>query len=670
MKSNLNKTLLLTACSIILFFISKYSKVSHYTQGDPQLTLLTAQSLLEHGNTNLFTYYEKAKPGEFSDGTWKYSVKLKEKEVRYFYPIGTSILCLPIVGIARLLGYDFINLQDDALWQSLIASICVSVIFLLLFRLASFYMVYHYALMIAILMCLGTTIISTIGIALWSFNLEIILLLLSFIQLSKFYKNGKSVNGIQLGVLVYLAWLCRPSAMVVIAIFAVWLFLNDKQSLKKYLITIIALFIPFAIYAKITFGIIVPPYYHPLFWTHKLSTDVFLNKFFAVLFSPARGLFLFTPVLILPFNGLFLKEVRKNPLYIMSIIWFVFHTVMLARQFSWWGGWSFGPRLFSDALIPLFMMFLLTFEKMKTQKASQRLIVLFAILSVPGIFIHAIKGANDVQTYKWNNLPQIDEHTDFYTWNFSYPQFLADSISNDKKYVEFDSRQQLMSGLFKLKAGDHVFLKYDNPQACDIIKKLNGDKDFAHLKLHCHLDDLQYQPLDSFYIGQSLYQIFATDTNYIFKIPALTNLASYLERHKAEHVFLAAKSELLGKMSEATKEVFKNMNAQIFKLAKSQPMVMHIYNGKIVQESGSSKKAPAFEYTIAEQNVSVKVADNVIASIKVEGIEYSINDVGFNIVCVNDDGKVVDVARFNTEKADAEYIYFFKVIKKSSQLSK
>ena len=173
MKNKIYTTLIILCCVIVLFWNSKNS-FRNYTTSDPQLTLLTSQSILENGSTNLYSYFIKQTPSDFADGNWKYSYWEKEKKVYYFYPIGTSLVCLPIVGIARLLGYEFTNKSDDALWQSNIASLCVVTIFILLFLLASKFVSFIYALLFSFLICAGSTVSSTIGMALWSFNFEII----------------------------------------------------------------------------------------------------------------------------------------------------------------------------------------------------------------------------------------------------------------------------------------------------------------------------------------------------------------------------------------------------------------------------------------------------------------------------------------------------------------
>ncbi|MBL0328006.1 MAG: hypothetical protein IPP64_00970 [Bacteroidetes bacterium] len=664
MKNKIYAPLIILCCIIVLFWNSKNS-FRNYTTSDPQLTLLTSQSILENGTTNLYRYFIKTTPSDFADGDWKYSYWEKEQKVYYFYPLGTSLVCLPIVGVARILGYDFTNKSDDALWQSNIASGCVVIIFILLFFLASKFVSFIYALLFSFLICVGSTVSSTIGMALWSFNFEIIFLLLAFNLLAKNYTDPKNINGILLGFYLYSAWLCRPSSLIVFFIVGFWLFKINRHALKQYVLTIFILYIPFGIYAITHFNIVVPAYYHPLFWMHKKSTTPLSENFLAILFSPARGLFLFTPVLLLSFYGVFVKEARKHPLYMISLIWFVIHTFMLARQPNWWGGWSYGPRLFSDALIPLFIMFIISFEKSKHALASKLILTLFFLLSIPGIFIHTIKGATDIQTYKWNDHPAIDDHIDYYIWNFQYPQFSADSVSNQIKKSEFALNQQLSRSVLKLRKGDCVLFENDSPLACTTGKNLNTIAPYTKIRLFCNLDQLLKTEVDTFYITPGLLKSFSSDSNFVMVQPSLKNLGDYLEKHKMEHVFLSTKYNLFKKISPQTGECFTKMHSNIFKLKNEQGFVAHLYKGKIMTESLGQNKGAKLETDIGDHKISASSDGKNSASIKIDGKEYSINDGGFNIVCVDDSGNLLDVARFNTQFIDAEYVYLFQFYKKN-----
>jgi len=654
------KILLTLIGAYILYFIS-YNSTVKYTFSDPQLTLLTSQSLLQNQSTNLYPYYTKVKPEDFADGNWKYSYWEKQKKVYYFYPIGTSILSIPVVALANSLGVDFIDKKSDAIWQCIISSACVCIIFLLLTLIASKFISYYYSLLASFIFCLSTSIISTVALALWSFNYEMIFILLCFLHIVNHKDDLKNIKGYKIGMYIFVAWLCRPSVLIVIGILAVCLFFINKKQLLYFILTLFIMYIPLGIYSFTHFNLSVPAYYHPLFWTHMPpSEQPFGERLVAILFSPARGLLLFTPVLILSFAGIIKKDIRKNPLYIISFIWVFIHAIMLARQANWWGGWSYGPRLFTDALIPLFIMLIISF------KNSNRKIIFastFILLSIPGVAIHSFVGANNKFTIKWNDNPPIDEHIDYYMWNFEYAQFLADSVSNENKKEEYQLLKKLDKGIHKLKQGDKVLFNI-NHIACAVGEKVNAQKDFKKIKLYCDVNELLQSKTDTFYITPNLLDVFMKDSNYVMQPPNMQTLANYIQANANYHIFMATKNDLFTKMSDGTKTFFRNQNSQLFNVKEGDGFVMHLYKGKIIQESIPEKEKNYFDYEINGKNVKVISNGKTVASIKVNGKEYSINDGGFNIVCIDNKGEVTDVARFNTHFIDAEYIYLFKFYRK------
>ena len=66
-------------------------------------------------------------------------------------------------------------------------------------------------------------------------------------------------------------------------------------------------------------------------------------------FSPAKGVFLYAPVLLLALAGL-LSGARRNPLLQISAIAIGCHSLFWACYADWWGGWGWGPRYLAEAI--------------------------------------------------------------------------------------------------------------------------------------------------------------------------------------------------------------------------------------------------------------------------------------------------------------------------------
>jgi hypothetical protein len=71
---------------------------------------------------------------------------------------------------------------------------------------------------------------------------------------------------------------------------------------------------------------------------------------YGVLFSPARGLFVFTPVALFAVAGAVLAFRRRDWLTTATAAGAVLVVVLVAKWFMWWGGHCWGPRLLADAL--------------------------------------------------------------------------------------------------------------------------------------------------------------------------------------------------------------------------------------------------------------------------------------------------------------------------------
>jgi MFS superfamily sulfate permease-like transporter len=142
------------------------------------------------------------------------------------------------------------------------------------------------------------------------------------------------------------------------------------------------------------------------------------------LFSPSRGLLVFTPVFLFSIAGMVLAWRWRwcFPLapYLIAIL--LAHSVIIA---PYWPGHCYGPRYFSD-MSHLFVFFLipaiLYWPKMqghaRTAAAS-----LFLLLAVWGVFVHA-RGATSVAANEWSAQPVSVDDAPWRVWDWSDPQFL------------------------------------------------------------------------------------------------------------------------------------------------------------------------------------------------------------------------------------------------------
>jgi hypothetical protein len=93
----------------------------------------------------------------------------------------------------------------------------------------------------------------------------------------------------------------------------------------------------------------------------------------------------------------------------------------------WWGGYSYGPRLLTDAIPGLVLMSAVLWQDLapRLSKGQRRFVfVLYFFLGLIAVLINSYAGLFNVKTPLWNAYPSIDQFTE-YLFNWDYPQFLV-----------------------------------------------------------------------------------------------------------------------------------------------------------------------------------------------------------------------------------------------------
>ena len=105
-----------------------------------------------------------------------------------------------------------------------------------------------------------------------------------------------------------------------------------------------------------------------------------------ILFSSNNGLFLFSPILLLSIFGLWSLSRSKHFIGLSGLILFLVQTVILSSWSGWWGGESFGGRMFLS-LTPYFILGLAhTLSRLKT--ATTYTLTLSSIIFTQALVLH------------------------------------------------------------------------------------------------------------------------------------------------------------------------------------------------------------------------------------------------------------------------------------------
>jgi len=156
----------------------------------------------------------------------------------------------------------------------------------------------------------------------------------------------------------------------------------------------------------------VTGYYYDLLYDYTSIASVFstnpLVGLYGLLFSPGRGLFVYSPILILSIPGFFYFFKSNKEEAILFLLAFL---VILSfySTYTWWhGGLSFGPRFLTDVLPSFVLPLGKTLERCSSSKYFW---ILFYILLGFSIFTQVVgvltSPLTDIQEYA---LPRkIDE---------------------------------------------------------------------------------------------------------------------------------------------------------------------------------------------------------------------------------------------------------------------
>ena len=154
-----------------------------------------------------------------------------------------------------------------------------------------------------------------------------------------------------LGACMTLAVFTRPSLIisaVLVALLALWRYKKDSV---VALVGAVPLALPLLAYHFHTYGSVLGAYVSQ---KGDLTVQPFgdwLERVFWLMASPSRGVLWYEPVVVLTLVVALVRLPRvKGATLAVGLLGFAMFTALYAHWSTWWGGYSFGPRLLTDAL--------------------------------------------------------------------------------------------------------------------------------------------------------------------------------------------------------------------------------------------------------------------------------------------------------------------------------
>ena len=379
---------------------------------DNQWYIPTSFSLLRHGDLDLSEYIAYGLTAE------DYRIFESNGRLYNFFPVGTALVSAPIALLGRFIfsptahAID-LSLQVSALAAAILAATAVALLYVLLCRMTGRWR----ALSLAVVFGLATQHFSTHGGNLWSHNAVLPFLLFALIGLRS-ERAGLSAIPLTIAVLI------RPDAVLVLVLSLLYVWIFRRSERARFLISGCLSGFLILVTSRVLYGSIIPPYYKA---GAQLSLEHFGEALLGHLISPNRGLFVFTPIFLLSLYGLYRAlrfKSRERRFYGLLGAMILAHWITISLFPHWWGGHSYGPRLFSP-MLPAFVLLLVpALEGLDGMTGTRRLRIwsLAGLLLASSLFVQ-YQGASERGVLEWNFTPDVDSNPER-VWDWSDMQIL------------------------------------------------------------------------------------------------------------------------------------------------------------------------------------------------------------------------------------------------------
>lgn len=408
---------------------------------DSRWVIPTAISIVKEGNTDLDEYKAVMLPND-------YAISKIGGHLYNLFPIGTSIISVPFVFAidqtgSRLGTFDlgeYVRRTDPQGIELFIASFVTALTAVFTYFMARLFLGVRRSLLLVSIFAFCTSAWSVASRALWQHGPSMLMLTIALylILLARDRPHLIQFAGVPLAF----SYVVRPTNAISCLLLTVFVLFQYRNYFVRYLLWAMTVGIPFLLYNFAVYHSMLAPYYQ----VHRLGTNPHLWEALAGnLLSPARGLFVFTPILLFSVVEIAWRishqQLHKLDWILVSAIFL--HWVSISSYKHWWAGYSFGPRLFSD-IIPYFMYFLiLAIARVFHLTLGRKIAVasVFLCLTVASFAIH-FRGATDLDTFAWNATPIDVDIIPARVWDWYDIQFLRSTKALDPQGVRLPKWQR------------------------------------------------------------------------------------------------------------------------------------------------------------------------------------------------------------------------------------
>lgn len=369
---------------------------------DNMWSIPVAISIINYGDTNvdefcLITGYQE------HCNVLSRTVLVADGHFYNAFPLGISLLAVPVVFLGKIVGItNVVWLEWFTIWSLLFAQIFLG--FLLIYACTKSNRI---ATIVTFLFLFATTNLYAMRHILWTHGGVELMIIVALFLLKK-AADRKDWRWASWSALpLAFAYIIRPTSIIFLLVFGCYILLAFRKAIFHYGAIAFLILGSFFLWSYQIYHTILPPYYQP----SRLAIEHFKEALIGQLFSPNRGLLIFTPLCFFSFYGLYLAWRQKNKLFITVGFCVFLYIAALAFFPHWWGGHSYGPRLFTD-IVPFLVLLLIPVLERIFQKRTQWLSIAFIVIAMFSIFT-AVQPFISRSVWNWNVQPNnIDAHSE------------------------------------------------------------------------------------------------------------------------------------------------------------------------------------------------------------------------------------------------------------------
>lgn len=229
------------------------------------------------------------------------------------------------------------------------------------------------------------------------------------------------------GAAAALAVAIRPTNAILLGLIALWIAWRRTRTLPAFALGTIAVLGPWTLVTALS--------YHRLLQAYGSASRLSIHRAYgealaANLVSPARGLLIFSPIVLLAIPGTILAFRRPggpDALEWISLIVLPVHWLVIsAYGENWIGGDSYGPRFFTDVLPFIIILSIPAVQALAAMApgATKRVVIVAVVIGIGwSVFTHA-QGAVLRAAQCWSVDPVSAFANHERIWSWSDPQFL------------------------------------------------------------------------------------------------------------------------------------------------------------------------------------------------------------------------------------------------------